>query len=49
MPEAASLDNPILNSPYDPPTQHFVLGSNGPTGVVKEGRRLSESFTASPQ
>ena len=28
----ANLDNPILNSPYDPPEQHFELGPDGPTG-----------------
>ena len=42
------LANPILNSPYDPPEAHFELGQNGPTGVVKEGRRLSESFIPIP-
>ena len=39
-----AIANPILNSPYDPPTHHFEIGPNGPTGVVKEGRRPSESF-----
>ena len=32
---ADSLANPILNSPYFPPEQHFELGPNGPTGTVK--------------
>ena len=43
-PTAPSIDNPILNSPYDPPDRHFELGPNGPTGVIKDGRRPSESF-----
>ena len=42
------LENPILNSPYDPPVQHFVLGPHGPTGEVKVGRRPSESFIPVP-
>ena len=39
-----AIDNPILNGPYDPPGEHFEIGSNGPTGEIKPGRRLSESF-----
>jgi type III restriction enzyme len=45
----ASLSNPILNSPYDPPERHFEIGANGPTGRVLEGRRPSESFIPVPQ
>ncbi len=42
---SASIDNPILNSPYEPPEHHFVMGENGrPTGEVAPGRRPSESF-----
>ncbi len=48
MSAAASLDNPILNSPYEPPGEHFVLGPNGPTGEVRVGRRPSESFIPVP-
>lgn len=48
MATAATLENPILNSPYDPPGQHFVLGSHGPTGEIKVGRRPSESFIPIP-
>ena len=43
-----ALSNPILNSPYDPPEQHFVLGPNGPTGEIRPGRRPSESFIPVP-
>jgi type III restriction enzyme len=39
-----AIDNPILNSPYDPPDRYYEIGPSGPTGVVKEGRRPSESF-----
>jgi len=42
------LANPILNSPYDPPGRYFVIGTHGPTGEVKAGRRPSESFIPVP-
>lgn len=45
---ADSLANPILNSPYFPPEQHFELGPKGPTGTVLRGRRASESFIPVP-
>ena len=48
MAAAESLDNPILNGPYDPPARHFELGPDGPTGTVVDGRRLSESFIPVP-
>ena len=41
---ADALANPILNGPYDIPSQHFEMGAHGPTGNVLPGRRLSESF-----
>src|SRR5688572_19006475 len=43
-----TLQNPILNSPFDPPASHFELGPKGPTGVINEGRRPSESFIPVP-
>jgi len=45
---AGSLDNPILNGPYDPPSQHFGLGPNGPNDEIFRGRRVSESFISVP-
>lgn len=39
-----SIDNPILNSPYEPPDRYYELGPKGPTGQVRDGRRPSESF-----
>jgi type III restriction enzyme len=45
---AAELTNPILNSPYSAPEEHFELGPDGPTGTVLPGRRPSESFIPVP-
>jgi len=42
MSPGESLENPILNSPYDPPERHFELGPDGPTGTILAGRRPSE-------
>src|SRR4051794_6463388 len=44
----ASIDNPILNPPYDPPERYFEIGRSGPTGEIKDGRRPSESFIPIP-
>lgn len=36
----AFVENPILNTPYMEPTQHWILDSKGqPTGEIREGRR----------
>ena len=43
------LGNPVLNRPYDAPSRYFELGPKGPTGIVLEGRRPSESFIPVPQ
>ena len=39
-----TIDNPILNSPYEQPDRHYEVGPQGPTGEIKDGRRPSESF-----
>jgi len=39
-----AIDNPILNSPYESPDRHYVIGPQGPTGEIRDGRRPSESF-----
>ena len=39
----------MLNGPFDPPSRFFELGPAGPTGVVLDGRRPSESFIPVPQ
>ena len=41
---AATLSNPILNGPYDPPSRYFEIGPTGPTGKILDGRRPSESY-----
>jgi type III restriction enzyme len=45
---APDLSNPIINSPYEPPSAHFEIGPQGPTGVLLPGRRPSESFVPVP-
>ncbi len=44
----ADIANPILNSPYQAPAEHFEIGPRGPTGTVLAGRRPSESFIPVP-
>lgn len=39
-----TIDNPILNSPYDQPDRHYLISPHGPTGEIRDGRRPSESF-----
>ena len=34
---APSLGNPILNSPYEAPSEHFEIGPSGPTGTIWVG------------
>jgi type III restriction enzyme len=48
MSSADALSNPILNSPYEPPSRYWELGPSGPTGEIKDGRRPSESFIPVP-
>ena len=43
-----ALENPVLNSPFEVPDQHFELGRHGPTGEILGGRRPSESFIPVP-
>jgi len=40
----AATASPILNGPYDAPTQHYKIGSQGRTDEVLPGRRPSESL-----
>ena len=52
LPDEDSIDrlqNPVINGPYDPPTQYFVVGPQGPTGELRAGRRPSESFIPIPR
>src|SRR5262249_51452525 len=43
-----TIENPVLNRPYDPPTRHFEIGRQGPTGRILQGRRQSESYIPVP-
>jgi type III restriction enzyme len=43
-----AIENPVLNRPYDPPTRHFEIGGQGPTGRILDGRRPSESYIPVP-
>jgi type III restriction enzyme len=45
----AVIDNPILNSPFVEPGQHWVLDDRGiPTGAIDQGRRRSEYIVPVP-
>lgn len=41
---SSGIDNPIQNGPYDAPDRHYEIGPSGPTGVIIDGRRPTESF-----
>jgi type III restriction enzyme len=43
-----TIDNPVLNSPYRPPTRHFRFDDEGITNEIVEGRRLSGYFVPIP-
>ena len=45
---ATDISNPVINSPYHAPEQHFEIGPTGPTGTLLPGRRPSESFIPVP-
>jgi len=42
------LRNPIINSPYDAPRAHVVIGKKGSTGELNRGRRPSSSYAPVP-
>lgn len=39
-----TIDNPIINSPFDEPQRHFVFTAEGITGTITRGRRQSVYF-----
>ena len=43
------IENPILNSPFEEPKEHFRFDENGITDQVVEERRLSSYFVPIPQ
>ncbi len=45
---AKFFDEPILNSPYDPPTRHWELVDGIPTDNIIDGRRPSKYITPVP-
>lgn len=40
----AIIENPILNSPFEEPTQHFRFSDEGITNEIAEARRVSSYF-----
>lgn len=40
----ATIDNPILNSPFREPTRHFTVVDGQVSGTIEDGRRPSEFF-----
>jgi type III restriction enzyme len=43
------IENPILNSPFEEPSRHFLFGEDGITDKVVEKRRLSAYFMPIPE
>ena len=44
------FERPILNSPYEYPSQHWELDEQGqPTGLIRETRRSAEFVTPIPK
>lgn len=44
-----TIDNPVLNSPFEEPQRHFVFTQRGITEDIAEGRRRSEYFIPMPK
>ena len=44
----ATIENPVINSPFVEPTKHFVMVDGQPTGEIAPRRRLSEFFVPVP-
>jgi type III restriction enzyme len=44
-----SIENPVINGPFDPPTRHFAFESHGITNRIEQGRRKSEYFIPIPK
>lgn len=43
------IDNPIINSPYTAPSQHFAFDRDGITDRIVDGRRPSSFFIPVPR
>ena len=46
---AVTIDNPIINSPFDEPRRHFLFSANGITDTLGRGRRKSVYFVPVPR
>ena len=44
-----TIDNPVINSPFEEPQRHFVFTPRGITEDIEEGRRESEYFIPMPK
>ncbi len=44
-----SIDNPVINSPFEEPKRHFKFNARGITEELAEGRRRSEYFMPFPK
>ena len=44
----ATIDNPVINSPFVEPQRHFVMADGQPTGEIDDRRRPSEFFVPVP-
>jgi len=43
------IENPIINSPFQEPTQHFRFSEEGITDQIEPGRRPSSFFVPMPK
>jgi type III restriction enzyme len=46
---SVSIENPVLNSPFDEPKRHFRFGEDGITNEIVEARRISSYFVPIPR
>ncbi len=44
-----TIDNPVINSPFEEPQRHFKFTQRGITEDIEEGRRQSEYFIPMPK
>ena len=44
-----SIENPVINSPFEEPQRHFKFNARGITEEIAEGRRRSEYFMPFPK
>ncbi len=44
-----TIDNPVINSPFEEPQRHFIFTPRGITEDIAEGRRQSEYFIPMPK